>query len=73
LETSGFDLTDCEDTLMQRKLTPDIIPEIPVDHLCTITGAVEGRVRRFRAYCQLWSARLDSKRAEYAEKRRRTE
>lgn len=73
LEAYGIDLAAYEDTLMQRELTPDIIPDISVDHLCTITGAVEGRIRKFQAYCKVWNARLDAKRGEYAEKRRRTE
>jgi len=73
LVASGLDLTDCEDSLMERELTPDIIPDIAFDHLCTITGAVEGRIRKFQAYCKLWNACLDTKKEEYAEKRRRIE
>jgi len=72
-EASGLDLTACEDTLMERELTPDIIPDVPVDHLCTITGAVEGRIWKFQVYCKRWNACLDAKREEHAEKRRRTE
>jgi hypothetical protein len=72
-EASGLDLTTCEDTLMERELTPDIIPDVPVDHLCAITGVVEGRIRKFQVYCKRWNARLDAKREEHAEKRRRIE
>ena len=73
LAASGLDLTDCEDSLMERELTPDIIPDIAFDHLCTITGAVEGRIRKFQAYCKLWNACLDTKKGEYAEKRKQIE
>jgi hypothetical protein len=58
---------------MERELTPDIIPDVPVDHLCAITGVVEGRIRKFQVYCKRWNARLDAKREEHAEKRRRIE
>ena len=71
LAASGLDLTDCEDVLLKQELTPDIIPEIPFDHLCTITGAVKGRIRKFQAYCKIWNVRLDGKREEHAAKRRR--
>jgi hypothetical protein len=73
LDAYGIDLAAYEDILTQRELTPDIIPDISVDHLCTITGAVEGRIRKFQAYCKVWNARLDAKRGEYTEKRQRTE
>ena len=73
LSASGLDLTDSEDTLMLRELTPDIIPDIPVDHLCTITGAVEGQIWKFQAYCELWNACLDAKKEVCAKKRRHIE
>ena len=52
---------------MLRELTPDIIPDIPVDHLCAITGAVEGQIRKFQAYCKIWNVRLGAKKEERAE------
>jgi hypothetical protein len=73
LAASGLDFTDCKDSLMEQELTPDIIPDIAFDHLCTITGAVEGRIQKFQAYCKLWNAHLDTKKEEYAEKKRRIE
>jgi len=64
LEAYGINLAACEDILMQRELTLDIIPDISVDHLCTITGAVEGRIWKFQAYCKFWNACIDAKRGE---------
>ena len=70
LAASGLDLTDCKDVLLKQELTPDIIPEIPFDHLCTITGTAKGRIQKFQAYCKIWNVHLDMKREEHAEKRR---
>jgi hypothetical protein len=56
---------------MDLKLTPDIIPEVPVARLCEVTGAVEGRIRKFQAYCKVWNGRLDAKKGQLAEERRR--
>ena len=66
---TGLDLTSCEDPLSVLELTPDIILEVPATHLCEITGAVEGRIRKFQTYCKDWNACLLAKRAQV--KRRR--
>lgn len=63
-EASGIDIMICEDTLMALELTPDIIPDVPVAHLCELTDIVEGRIRKFQAYCKTWNARLDLKKVE---------
>jgi hypothetical protein len=68
-ESTGLDLTSCEDPLSVLELTPDIIPDVPATRLCEITGAVEGRIRKFQTYCKDWNARLLAKRAQV--KRRR--
>lgn len=63
-EASGIDIMICEDTLMALELTPDVIPDVPVARLCELTDIVEGRIRKFQAYCKTWNARLDLKKAE---------
>lgn len=70
-EASGIDLTELEVPLMELEMTPDIIPEVPASRLCDITGAVEGRVRKFQMYCRTWQVRLEAKRTQHMEKRRR--
>ncbi|GBE80911.1 hypothetical protein SCP_0306320 [Sparassis crispa] len=42
LEKKGIDMLSSEDALAAQELTPDIIPEVPLAHLCELTGAVEG-------------------------------
>ena len=71
LAASGLNRTDCKDVLLKQELTPDITLKIPFDHLCTITDALDGRIPKFQAYCKIWNVRLDAKREEHAEKRRR--
>jgi hypothetical protein len=56
---------------MVLEFTPDIIPDIPVARLCEITGAVEGRLRKFQTFCKDWNSRLLAKKAQT--KRRRIE
>jgi hypothetical protein len=68
-ETTGIDLTGCEDSLMVLELTPDILPDVPVVRLCEVTGAVEGRIRKLQSYCKDWYAHLLAKKAQV--KRRR--
>ena len=72
LAASGLEVADCKDSLMEWELTPDIIPDIAFDHLCSITGAVEGRIQKFQAYCKLWNAHFYVK-EEYVEKMRHVE
>lgn len=70
---SGIDITECEEPLMDLELTPDIIPDIPVARLLEVTGTVEGRIRKFQAYCRIWNTRLDAKKVQLANKRRRVD
>ncbi|KAG1747748.1 uncharacterized protein EDB91DRAFT_1235773 [Suillus paluster] len=51
-EVSGIDIIICEDALMALELTPDVIPDVPVARLCEFTDIVEGRIRKFQAYCK---------------------
>jgi hypothetical protein len=55
----GIDLTSCEEVLMALDLTPDIIPEVPVQRLCDITHATEGQVLKLHVFCCGWNARLE--------------
>jgi hypothetical protein len=71
VEAKGIDMTACEDALLALKLTPDIIPLVPVDRLCSVTGAVEGRIRKLQVFCSQWEARLKDKRAHLAAKKQR--
>lgn len=59
----------CEDALLALKLTPDIIPLVPVDRLCSVTGAVKGRIRKLQVFCSQWEACLKDKRAHLAAKK----
>jgi hypothetical protein len=45
-EAKGIDMMACEDALLVLELTPDIILLVPVDWLCSVTGAVEGCIRK---------------------------
>ena len=66
-EAKGIDLTACEEALATLDLTPDIIPDVPVQRLCDITHATEGQIFKFHVFCRGWNARLEEKK----EKRRR--
>jgi hypothetical protein len=72
-ESTGIDIMDCEDTLMVLELTPDIIPDVPAIRLCEVTCVVEGRVRKFQAYCKIWNTGFDAKKVELNGKRRRVD
>ena len=63
----GIDLTVSEEALMALNLMPDIIPEVPVQHLCDITHAMEGQALKLHVFCHGWNAHLEEKK----EKRRR--
>ena len=65
-EAKGIDLTACEEALATLDLTPDIIPDVPVQRLCDITHATEGQIFKFHVFCHGWNARLEEKK----EKRR---
>lgn len=69
-ETKGIDMTGCEDALSVLEFTPDIIPHVSVARLCEVTSAVEGRVVKLQAFCKVWYAGLEEKRAHAAERRR---
>lgn len=71
-ESRGIDMIACEEALLALDLTPDIIPEVPVARLCSITGAIEGKVMKFQQYCKEWHAQWQAKSLR-AEKRRRLE
>ncbi|EDR02051.1 uncharacterized protein LACBIDRAFT_332644 [Laccaria bicolor S238N-H82] len=66
-EAKGIDLTACEEALTALDLTPDIIPDVPVQRLCDITHATEGQILKLHVFCRGWNARLEEKK----EKRRR--
>jgi len=66
-EAKGIDLTVCEESLTALDLTPDIIPDVPVQRLCDITHATEGQILKLHVFCRGWNARLEEKK----EKRRR--
>ena len=60
-EAKGIDLTACEEALATLDLTLDIIPDVPVQHLCDITHAMEGQIFKFHVFCRGWNARLEEK------------
>jgi hypothetical protein len=70
-EAKGIDLTACEDALLSLELTPDIIPLVPVEQLCSVTGAIEGRIRKLQLFCTEWEVCLQEKRAHLDAKRQR--
>ncbi|KAG1842365.1 hypothetical protein DFJ58DRAFT_732046 [Suillus subalutaceus] len=57
----GINLLASKTVLMDLELTPDIIPEVPVAHLCEVLSAVEGRIIKFQVFCKEWNARLEGK------------
>ncbi|KAH7903026.1 hypothetical protein BJ138DRAFT_1198541, partial [Hygrophoropsis aurantiaca] len=61
LKAKDIDLTNAEQSLKALELTPDIIADVPVGHLCEVMAAVEGRVRKFQVFCKVWSDRLEDK------------
>lgn len=65
----GIDITGCEERLMALDLTPDIVPDVPVERLCSVTGALEGQLRKFQNFCKEWNARLDEKCQQIAKRR----
>lgn len=62
LRLRRIDFLAFEDSLSKLDLTPDIIGDVPVERLCEITGAVEGKVRKLQRFCSDWIARLEEKR-----------
>ena len=60
-ETKGIDLTACEVALTTLDLTPDITPDVPVQHLCDITHATEGQILKLHVFCHGWNACLEEK------------
>jgi hypothetical protein len=56
---------------MVLELTLDIIPDIPVARLLEVADTIEGHIRKFQAYCKIWNTRLDVKKVQLANKRRR--
>lgn len=63
-DAKGINFMSHKDILLSLDLTPDILPDVPVTRLCQITGAVEGRIMKFQAFCKAWNARNDEKRAD---------
>jgi len=57
----GIDLLSVESSLVDAKFSPAIIPNVPVDCLIDLTGAAEGPVWAFRAFCKEWTAHLEKK------------
>ncbi|EPQ53368.1 hypothetical protein GLOTRDRAFT_95326 [Gloeophyllum trabeum ATCC 11539] len=63
LNKQGVDFLVYEESLAEKRLTPDILGKIPAERLCTITGAVEGDVWKLREFATEWQARLLKKRS----------
>jgi len=61
MRIKGIDLVANEAALAVLDLTPDIIPVVPITHLCEVIGAVEGQVWKFQSFCQEWSDHLEDK------------
>jgi len=57
----NVDIMGSEPALNALDIMPDIIPHVPVARLCDITGAVEGQIYKFQAFCRDWSHRLEEK------------
>ncbi|KZP27012.1 hypothetical protein FIBSPDRAFT_886905 [Athelia psychrophila] len=49
-EALRINITDGEAPLMELKLTPDIIPNVPAAWLCDINGVIKGRILKFQVY-----------------------
>ncbi|KIK76654.1 hypothetical protein PAXRUDRAFT_18046 [Paxillus rubicundulus Ve08.2h10] len=62
LVQKGIDLCGAEGVLTELDLTPDIIADVPISHLCDILGTVEGRVLKLQAFAHEWHGRLQLKR-----------
>ena len=63
---TDFARTKCIDlankaALLELNLTPDIIPVVPIAHLCEVIGAVKDQVWKFQSFCQEWSDWLEDK------------
>jgi hypothetical protein len=59
---NGIDIMAIESALTKLDLTPDVIPDVPVLHLCDVTGMVEGCAMKLQAYFREWYSCLDEKR-----------
>ncbi|QRV78748.1 hypothetical protein RhiJN_12360 [Ceratobasidium sp. AG-Ba] len=51
---SGIDLSEKLDGLKHRELTPDLLLEVPHDHLSRLFGISEGKTIMFQIYCRRW-------------------
>ncbi|EUC54458.1 hypothetical protein RSOL_050110 [Rhizoctonia solani AG-3 Rhs1AP] len=60
----GIDIISKVDALDHRDLTPDIIPEVPHEHLAGVLGVSEGKAIRFRLHCRQWAREFSRKRKE---------
>ncbi|KAJ6481124.1 hypothetical protein C8R45DRAFT_831641 [Mycena sanguinolenta] len=66
LKLKSINLLEAESALAALSLTPEIIGQVPVERLREITGAVEGHLWAFQAFCRQWSARLEEKKRRLA-------
>jgi len=57
----NVDIMGSEPALTTLDLMPDIIPRVPVAHLCDVIGAVEGQIYKFQAFFRDWSECLEEK------------
>ncbi|KAG8718744.1 hypothetical protein FRC09_012180 [Ceratobasidium sp. 395] len=53
-EESGIDLGDKVAALQHRDLTPDLIREVPLEHLATVLGVSEGKAIKYHIFCRHW-------------------
>ena len=62
----GIDLRESEHQLALLEYTPDILPDVPLDRLKEVTGAVDGRVLKLQAFAREWNERQAQKRRAQA-------
>ncbi|KAF8701569.1 hypothetical protein RHS03_06503, partial [Rhizoctonia solani] len=61
---TGINLVDKVAALDHCNLTPDIIPEVPHEHLAGVLGVSEGKTIQFQLYCRQWAKDFSHKRKE---------
>jgi hypothetical protein len=62
----GIDLLHIKSSLVDLDLTPDILSNVPVSHLCIVTSAIEGHIWKFQVFATDWSAQLKAERQAIA-------
>lgn len=63
-DETGINILEKAAALDHRDLTPDIIPEVPHDHLAGVLGVSEGKTLKFQLFCRRWAREFSRKQKE---------